>query len=268
MPEQTCIDSMIIDSTPRYLNALFPMVTSCPFGSSNTDSELCTRNTTTMERMTAPHVTSTNIPLTYLNKHCASCHGETTYHQWDLDISCYLLSDYNFLSTYQLVIDEAMEKECIIKYQIDTIPVRNCSQNYKILYNKCNMTGMWDIFDPDIQYACESTYNLNYKVFKNMFCYMCNPIGRINTADVRTCNSTGSWKPFDQGLQDACQYYKNQDNSSSILNVFCYLCNRDNTYYNSFVDATASITDIRKGDITFYYLQNISDFSLPFYKQF
>ncbi|CAC5383746.1 unnamed protein product [Mytilus coruscus] len=57
MPEQTCIDSMNIDSTPYYLTAIFPIVTSCPFRSSYTEIELCTRNSTTMERMTASHVT-------------------------------------------------------------------------------------------------------------------------------------------------------------------------------------------------------------------
>ncbi|CAG2241137.1 unnamed protein product [Mytilus edulis] len=268
MPEQTCIDSIILDSTYYAVTAIFPMVTSCPYGSNDTEIELCARNPTTVERMKTPHVTSTNIPLTYLNKHCASCHGHTTYHQWDLNISCYLFSDYNFLSTYQQVIDEAMEKQCFIMYQIDTLPVRNCSQNEEIHFNKCNMTGMWDIFDPDIQYACESTYKLVYKVYKNIFCFICNPIRRIYTTDVRTCNSTGSWKPFDQGLHDACQYYNNPDNSSSFLNVFCYLCNRDNTFSNSFVDVNASITYGRKGSVTFYTLQNISDFSLSFYKQY
>ncbi|XP_071137010.1 uncharacterized protein [Mytilus edulis] len=161
-----------------------------------------------------------------------------------------------------------MEKQCFIMYQIDTLPVRNCSQNEEIHFNKCNMTGMWDIFDPDIQYACESTYKLVYKVYKNIFCFICNPIRRIYTTDVRTCNSTGSWKPFDQGLHDACQYYNNPDNSLSFLNVFCYLCNRDNTFSNSFVDVNASITYGRKGSVTFYTLQNISDFSLSFYKQY
>lgn len=268
MPEQTCIDSIILDSTYYEITAIFPMVTSCPYGSNDIEIELCAKNTTTVERMTAPHVTSTNIPLTYFNKHCASCHGQTTYHQWNLNISCYLFSDYNFLSTYQQVIDEAMKKECLIMHQIDTVSVRNCSQNEEIHFNKCNMTGMWDIFDPDIQYACESTYKLVYKVYKNIFCFICNPIRRINTIDVRTCNSTGSWKPFDQGLQDACQHYNNPENSLSSLNIFCYLCNRDNTFSNSFLDVNASITYTREGRLTFYTLQNISDLSLPFYRQY
>ncbi|CAC5392342.1 unnamed protein product [Mytilus coruscus] len=130
------------------------------------------------------------------------------------------------------------------------------------------MTGLWDKFDPDIQYACESTYMLKYKVFQNIFCYICNPTDGINNKSFRNCNVTGFWTPYDKGLHNACQFYRQTDTKYSFINVFCFLCNRDHTNNSSFQDAQAAVTFFVKGNIYFYQLTNIKKYSLLFFKQY
>ena len=64
---------------------------------------------------------------------------------------------------------------------------------YTYKLGRCNVTGLWSEYDPDIEWACEHL-NLAYKWrYKNVFCYICNPSLVSTSSELLydRCNVTG-----------------------------------------------------------------------------
>ena len=60
---------------------------------------------------------------------------------------------------------------------------------------KCNISGLWSKYDPQIEWACENFNSSPYKGYNNICCYICNP-GLASTQTRRvidTGNVTGVW---------------------------------------------------------------------------
>lgn len=275
LPVQSYEDVVILDSTKYHITEIFPIVKSCPVSSGKDLTELCLRKRTVVDRILLPPVTSLSMPITYHDKYCAMCNGEFNVSNWNLNISCYQFSDFNYFSSYQQVIDEAYAKECTIRFKPSqsNIRVLHVTPLSRAYYNKCNMTGFWSEFDTDIRDACESsTYVLRYKQFKNIFCYMCNPTRKINPDVIGGCNETGIWKPYDHELEVSCQTFEQIDGRHPFRNIFCYFCNRNNYDTELYQDVSTKIDQWYHAPLfpeddrlIIYYIQ-VNYFKLPFYK--
>ena len=196
---------------------------------------------------------------------------------WSLDINCSLFADFNFLSTLDEVIRLAYESYCIFQaYLPGNMLVasrpENCFDKFeeKKLFAKCNETGLWETYDANIIYACESRYLGQYRLFKNMFCYICNPSQHYATSVVEKCNVTGQWEPHDLGLEKSCLYLPKSHATHPYKNIFCFLCNRRNSSNEQFVDLFSRIKEFAITDDKFHYQYNviISAFNLEYFSFF
>ncbi|KAK3102820.1 hypothetical protein FSP39_014141 [Pinctada imbricata] len=273
LPELVCVNRTIINGnydknrTEQY-SAL--MVSSCPKNSDRDQRERCTSLTDTKSRLGNFPVTGSgdNFPLTFYNKYCAECNNVTNYTSWTLDIDCNLFADFNFLSSLDDIIETAISRKCVFQafheIQGREIKEENCfdiSEN-SILKTKCNETGEWRNFDPDIQRACESSLKTKFKVFKNVFCYMCNPSGQNFMEDIyETCNETGQWHVFDRNLKRACDELSQSEATFPFKNIFCYLCNRGMAAKKPFVDVYSFPQEISLKDTNYPYLYKVDIFA-------
>lgn len=263
--DQTCEDSIIFDSTGWNLTDKYPIVKTCPKAADNYTTNLCLRNWTLIEKIRLSPVTSLHSNINFMNKYCAACNGEDVFYDWELDISCNIFYDFNYLSSYQEVLNQAMVKNCTIRHKPNFTPDRNCALEANVTYYRCNITGLWKTFDPDIQYACESTYILTHRTkYKNIFCLICNPIRRTERDIIITCNETGLWAPDNSELQDACHFHGQTEGMYPFKNIFCLTCNRNNDILDRFQDANATVSEFPKGSHNFYFV-DVNQLKLSYY---
>ena len=127
--------------------------------------------------------------------------------------------------------------ECVVKYDpltSDNYPPPypcNFEKLYRYKVGRCNVTGLWAEYDPDIDWACQNLY-LTYKWrFKNVFCYICNPSITSSKSELLydRCNVTGLWtktqKDSDADVENACLTYPRIERLSPFKNVYCIICN-------------------------------------------
>ena len=280
LPELQCVNRTIIQgrndtALDQYVSEL--MVVTCPPNTDGVLKEKCEGKFDTKSRLQNFPVTGLDVPLTYYNEYCGECHNVENFISWSLDISCLMLADFNFLSTLEEVIRLAYEKLCIFQAYlprnmlVDSRP-ENCYDNFeeKSLFTKCNETGLWEAYDANIFYACESRYLGQYRLFKNMFCYICNPSQHYAMTTVDKCNVTGRWEPYDPGLEKSCLYLPHSRASYPYKNIFCYLCNRRNSSIEQFVDVSSRIQEFVLTDdkLNYQYNVTISAFDLDYFSYF
>ncbi|KAK3083363.1 hypothetical protein FSP39_020793 [Pinctada imbricata] len=277
-PDLNCVNRTLINgryekNKTEQSSAL--MVTSCPSESDQDLKKKCVSLNDTKSRMRNFPVTRLDVPLTFYNKYCAECHGVFNYTSWTLDIDCSKFADFNFLSTLDEVIDMAYDRKCIFQAfrEDDSTGERKQQNCFDIdekdsLYTKCNQTGEWPTYDINIAYACESYYKGKYRVFKNVFCYMCNPSGHeYEKYTLTTCNDTGQWATYDSGLQRACSYLPTTPSTLPYKNIFCYLCNRGNDSSQMFVDVFGQFKEypLKGRDLPFEYDMHIADYNFNYF---
>ncbi|XP_061198098.1 uncharacterized protein LOC133206182 isoform X2 [Saccostrea echinata] len=193
-PEPACTSAAILNESLTYeQSSTFLMIDSCP---KSTDKEIkrnCEGDSSYTEKILYPPVTSQNSSLAYLNRYCADCNDDFNYDPWPLDIVCDKFLDINFISSYAELIEKGRENRCnILSYPPHEEINYRCRQDVQVRVNfdSCNKTGSWKTFDYNIQRACESRYINKDKMFKNMFCKICNP--PVYTENViGRCNVTG-----------------------------------------------------------------------------
>ncbi|XP_033732607.1 uncharacterized protein LOC117322017 [Pecten maximus] len=265
-PEPICQDIFIIRNTP-FGNDQGHMIVECHDESSHETKEKCYQNFTSAQLMQKPPVTSNKYAFTFRNKHCAECNGVFNYSNWGIGISCETVSDFNFLSTYGDIIDQAIEEHCNVQYEEDDDSSKHrCLSTTHIPISsvtECNVTGTWLTYDNDIANACHSSYHIEDKGFKNVFCLMCNP-PLHNTNAITSCNVSGSWEPYDSALLDACTKEEATPTTMPYKNVFCFLCNRNNTSYFRYQDANAIIGK-RSTFLSYMFRVRILERALDFY---
>ena len=120
----------------------------------------------------------------YKNKFCAECHGVLNYTYWTLMTSCYEVIDNADIfwikktvpSNCSLTVVPPATKKDILT-SLCTVPS----------ISKCNVTGQWETYNWALENACnafESHYleaiPLSFKVYRNVFCYLCN-VGTWNS---------------------------------------------------------------------------------------
>ena len=121
----------------------------------------------------------------YQHKFCAACHGRYGLTDWQLETRCQDLLFSSFSHLNSLI----LSGECDL---INREPGTGINELYEIctipFYTRCNQTGLWTMYDPDINWACEihnSVFfvdqNGNVILYKNAFCYACNVPAIENT---------------------------------------------------------------------------------------
>lgn len=265
-PTFSCYDSVMLDATKYNSSVFYPMILDCSAKTKKRDTDQCMTTRTISEKFNLPPVTDPKTNFTFKNKHCAKCHGVNEYIEWELSISCYLFSDFNFFSSYDEVIEHGMNRSCIMKHiPPENVYIQNCSLGNNIKYETCNLTKAWRDFDSNLVKMCESPYRLNYHIFKNIFCYMCNPVIRHSNDIVNYCNYTGVWEPRDNTLERACLMNGQSKRMLPYKNVFCFLCNRNNTKSQLLQDVHSGILHIENTNALNIYQFEILSFQTAFY---
>ena len=242
----TGVHTQSINSTGNY----HLLVISCPSHAAKNLTDKCVSNLPLQKQMFSPVVTSKGFPVSYRNKHCAQCNGEpvTDVDEWLLGIDCVFFADFNFLSTVQAIIDLAKEKSCRFRYTSPTPElVALCDPNKQmksLKIGQCNQTGTCADYDETIETACHANYEVPYRLYKNVFCYMCNPPRYMPRDIIDACNTTYLWSPPDVQLEQACISYSLSQYTMPFKNIFCFLCNRINKQTFSYLEAQVNASEI------------------------
>lgn len=127
----------------------------------------------------------------YKNKHCATCNGVYNYVNWNLKISCSDIFLYSFQTTEQRNMYIFQNRE---KCRVNPVPPDEkagyMSRCYPVseIRSTCNISGLWDVYDKDIEEACHlnrQNQNVIFSVqeqgtrvldmkFANVYCFLCN----------------------------------------------------------------------------------------------
>ena len=266
--QPSCVQTNFLSENPnRDDNKSVFMIDQCPTGDTNETDIHCKHSYELEAHLTNIPVTSLQSGLTYRNKQCAKCHGESEINiiPWNLQIECHMFADFNFLSSYKEIIILATKRKCNMFYSpSEFTKTRECgkvTESELDLINRCNVSGTWTNYDPDIDYSCE-TYDNKYHFFKNLYCYLCNPPLRT-VPSISHCNTTGYWNVYDPELEAACLNTRFSTVTLPFKNVNCYLCNRNNTdttESSKFVDATLQIQESVSEEKYFkfvYYIEHV-----------
>ena len=278
LPEMTCVSRTILWGTKKKEKAyLHLMVGKCPVESDVSLMEKCEKFNDTFFRLMYLPVTGNAQPITFKNKFCAECHDVTDYRPWYLDIECDEVADLNYISSVDELVSQAHNKGCI--FQANDRHEKNSSYNQancldrssETSFEKCNETGLWGTYDPDIRYACESEYTNHFRVFKNVFCYMCNPSKHGDLEYVDECNITKAWRPYDGGLHKACLNNDATTSTFPFKNIFCFFCNRNNNNREIFIDVKTNITESIKlmnntNELVYTYLIT-TDINMEYFRE-
>ncbi|XP_062579349.1 uncharacterized protein LOC134241298 [Saccostrea cucullata] len=207
------------------------VVASCPVGTNRNLSTECTKERSKVEMLLYPPLTSGTKNISYINKYCASCNNASLLEEWNVNIECEKNTDFNFLSSYQEIIDLAIKQSCRIVY-ISPNSARHCSKNYDQIIASCNVTGSWLFHDKQIERACLSSYDTYTGIFKNIFCAICNPPKMEEHIVIKQCENTSSL------YNKACSFQPLLEASFPYKNYFCFVCNHgdNNTDYYADVD--------------------------------
>ena len=170
------------------------MFTVCNPGVQSPDDikEKCENADIYRDLLTKVPVSDTVTWFAYKNKYCASCHGVPEHQQlfWRVDIQC----DDAFQANNILTLLEDVEDSitCNLIYILPHNTVTS-SLTCPVLISTCNETGLWQMFDEEIEAACHA-YTTPYRTdYKNVFCFMCN-VDDIAKANEQCADSP---KPFD-----------------------------------------------------------------------
>ncbi|OWF39941.1 uncharacterized protein LOC110464396 [Mizuhopecten yessoensis] len=270
MPEDECVTtSLTHDSFNRKSNHY--VVVECHDNSSKELKEKCTMNYTDIESLQFPPVTSAKYTFSFRNKFCAECNGIYNYTEWKIDVSCFDFVDLNFLSSYDALFNTAKSKDCQLEYKTDPRDMHKCHGTFlrptglfEPLERWCNVTGTWAYYDRDIESACSNNYKLSYKNHRNIFCFICNPPDYfVEDELIDTCNESGIWSPYDVSIERGCNRLDWTPNTQPYKNIFCFLCNRNNTNPNQYFDVTSSMVEGTSRYYTYYV--TLSGYNLDFY---
>ena len=116
----------------------------------------------------------------FFNKHCAECNDVNDAKEWRLSLSCNIVSSYQLTMMGDLIEDALKGISCEIVF----LPPKDTPVDkficVKESINRCNVTGIWNQFNPVINEACETIYapvrdeNTVDVLFANIFCVICN----------------------------------------------------------------------------------------------
>ncbi|XP_061195419.1 uncharacterized protein LOC133203668 [Saccostrea echinata] len=223
-----CRSVEIVYNTERNMSNYYTMLENCPPGTSTNLNEECTKERSPAEILVLPPVSSKDHDFIFWNKYCATCHNVSDIQPWSLYFQCKKNVDFNYLSSYEKIIDTANKSHCSVTFQGHG---QHCvPYDGQDLISSCNVTGTWQIYDSTIDKACRSSYNSTYNfVFKNVFCYLCNPptSKQISGYKQKTCPDPMS--PFGK----LCSSFPSTSITFPYSNIFCLLCHENEIEFDT-----------------------------------
>lgn len=221
-PELECTNTTLVSITGSVTNT-YPMVVDCP----NIElRERCfARNDSNRNVYNTP-VTSHN-GITYRNMYCAACHNKSDITPWPMYIECMDemdMSEFNYVTSMQETVALAYQNLCELQYLPNSHQQQCSDVQSDFIVDHCNTTGKWAKLDPDIEWACQNyPYAQDFRFFKNIFCFICNPT-TVGGDVISVCDNSLGW--LDTALNRACTESPKHYRTYPYKNIFCYYCNR------------------------------------------
>ncbi|KAL3882774.1 hypothetical protein ACJMK2_029081 [Sinanodonta woodiana] len=191
-------------------------------------------------------VSSKRTQLSYVHRLCALCSLETDndLKQWE-PVVAKCVSSHSEIEGGQtnttLLKQLVSEGECILVHNELVLYDRNCipsvvNEIVEGIIDSCNTTGLWDRYDPDIDWACIH-HTTQFEQFANVFCYICNPdiVSHSSRPLIDTCNVTGYWKRNEINIEQGCLHSNSESRFHPFKNAFCYMCNIWDSSFSSYI---------------------------------
>ena len=198
-----------------------------------------------------PVISSVSL-VTYRNRYCAACNNDNELVPFEVNVDCDDLFDINSFSSLEDIWDAVRLHSCSVSYvppdsfAFDTWPCHN--NNAVLVISRCNVSGLWPVYDPEIAWACENLNSFPYKDYKNIYCYICNPslISTSETEMITSCNFIGQYVNTDTIVEEGCKSLPSTPRTFPFKNIFCKMCNGIDDRFSDreFEDFHASITEI------------------------
>ncbi|XP_052796171.1 uncharacterized protein LOC128228733 [Mya arenaria] len=172
-------------------------------------------------------VTSNLTGIPYYNYYCAQCNGVFSYTSWS---SVYTCTDSSFEPFSAEKIRRHLESgQCYLMhfygddYNIDKQDWAFLFEltDRNLTYERCNETGLWEIYDPDVDFACKTFVTPYKKVYSNVFCYICNP--SIASHYHHTTDLVIDTCP--EGLNETANYATTTPRLFPFKNIYYLVCN-------------------------------------------
>ena len=218
----TCVDVMVlVASSSPLAKTSFYVVNTCPHSTDNETAKKCHK-----DKMMTKDSLSINTPVTsrvtekhYRNEFCAMCNNDTDWVQWGIKVDeCEDETfDVNLYSSIEALSDGVEKHQCNLGFDGDSLGASSCSIKSQI--NQCNVTGLWDKYNSEIENACLGQYNL-YGLFRNMFCYICNTGFNLYTPVITSCENNS--EPL---LEWYCETSPVDPRAFPYKNSYCQKCN-------------------------------------------
>ncbi|XP_076103877.1 uncharacterized protein LOC143072692 [Mytilus galloprovincialis] len=224
-PSRICKNEVFYDKSMQDVNILkinqtdHKVVKECPAHTPDDLHSKCKRKRNLTEKLTTLPVTSLISFLTYDSIYCSECNNDSyNIQSWFPDFECSEMTDFNILSSLTEIVELSLENDCIILANNQNLPVQICIDNPTVFISECNQTGTWLSSNDAILNACQSI-DQPIGMFRNVFCYMCNPPSG-NIEIITTC------LPSDSNDYSKLCNSTNLDRSMyPFKNRYCYFCN-------------------------------------------
>ena len=242
------------DFSPWVESVEYPLVKHCPSTAVRDDHVLCSEINTLNRFPPWYHfrfvpVTSNRTRVSYKNIYCALCNGEDSrdLEKWDIFTSpesCRNESYHHQIAMpYDILADFRIAKECpswFVPKSSNAIP--RCLRPERIKVSECNVGGTWQLesYNMDISRACSSGYGPSFRLYSNVFCFMCNP-PRIREPLISRCSEDNTKTKTGSKLEKLCHAHESISASYPYKNVFCYICNlpqQNGIFVKSFTTTT------------------------------
>lgn len=231
----TCIRPQIYLKTNLYLDSqAYEMVVSCPVRSLHTSVyEKCKAGFQNKRMIDSIPVTSNSTGITYSNKYCLICNELETNGVllWvPIFISVRRQHQRWFVRNPHTILEDLVSVphgSTNIIFQPPPIQYARPCQKLDII--KCNQTGLWEVFNNQLDDICRSGPNIpiihkinqKNKIFKNIACVHCNLNDKIQ--DIQ-CDS-------DSLSDNSRHYYSMRMNTNAIVGDDIHL--PDTVYMNT-----------------------------------
>ncbi|XP_045178889.2 uncharacterized protein LOC123538669 [Mercenaria mercenaria] len=182
--------------------------------------------------------TGTESSVIYKNKYCGKCNKELDCISWNINVECENADDFEHkMKSFSSITDmkHALDtNKCRIKFRPPGnnlgYPCSDPKYDYlsKVRVGKCNVSGFWETYDEDIDWAC-ANFITPYKHFKNMFCYICNPSHANMQAVPLIDKCIPANNNFGSEINQACESFPVTDRLAPFKNIYCFVCSQGDT---------------------------------------
>ena len=179
-------------------------------------------------------VTDKTTNRTYKNKYCASCNhiSDSNLIYWEVEAGIFD-TEVKIQKLADIQVLFAVDRASNVVFKIPR-KLWDAAQQIQLCVNyidRCNVTGLWEFEDPDVESLCVSYLSL-YKGYKNIHCYMCNGFDESTIEQICDDSLGSGWRPTSFiSLLD----YNNLEPSEQGQDIVSGSNCNDNQLYDSWV---------------------------------